>query len=120
MFFGNAVGKIYQLDVEGEESVESYWTTPKDDFGYPAYTKTTNKRGNVADLKVMNNDSIKVSTIVDGVLKEKTTLSDATGHITYRIKDKKFKDIQLKFSSNKPFGLFSCTLQGFVAGYLKK
>lgn len=120
LFFGNAVGKIYQLDVEGEESVESYWTTPKDDFGYPAYTKTTNKRGNVADLKVMNNDSIKVSTIVDGVLKEKTILSDATGHITYRIKDKKFKDIQLKFSSNKPFGLFSCTLQGFVAGYLKK
>ena len=82
--------------------------------------KTTNKRGNVADLKPMENDTIKVSTIVDGVEKEKMILNDEKGYITYRIKDKKFKDIQLKFSSNKPFGLFSATLQGFVAGYIKR
>ena len=68
----------------------------------------------------MNNDAIKVSTIVDGDVREKNTYADTKGYIAYRIKDKKFKEIQLKFSSDKPFGLFSCTLQGFVAGYIKR
>ena len=122
LYLGNKDGQLFILDgtTDNEEDILSYWTTPKDDFGYPSYTKTTNKRGNVADLKVMNNDEIHVDTIVDGKLKEKTTLADKKGYIAYRIKDKKFKDIQIKFSSNKPFGLFSCTLQGFVAGYIKR
>ena len=122
LYLGNDKGEIYSfggLDDNGED-ISSYWTTPKDDFGYPSYTKTTNKRGNVADLKIMNNDEIHVDTIVDNVLKEKSVFGDSKGYIAYRIKDKKFKDIQLKFSSNKPFGLFSCTLQGFIAGYIKK
>ena len=122
LYLGNSTGQLFKLVGTTDNGVDilSYWTTYKDDFGYPSYTKTTNKRGNVADLKPMENNAIKVSTIVDGVEKEKTTLSDEKGYITYRIKDKKFKDIQLKFSSNKPFGLFSATLQGFVAGYIKR
>ena len=96
------------------------WTTPKDDFGYKAYTKTTNKRGNVIYLKNKNNNNIKIDTIVDGILKEKTVISDTNGNAAFRIKDKKFKEIQLKISSKQPFGLFSCTMQGFVAGYIKK
>ncbi len=68
----------------------------------------------------MGNDNIKIDTIVDSITKEKTTLSDKNEIVPFRIKDKKFKEIQVKFSSNKPFGLFSCTMQGFVAGYIKK
>ena len=122
LFLGNENGNLFILEgiTDNGNDINSYWTTPKDDFGYQSYTKTTNKRGNVADFKIMNNDNIKISTIVDGKLKEKAILSDLKGYAPYRIKDKKFKDIQLKFSSNKPFGLFSCTLQGFVAGYIKK
>ena len=122
LFLGNASGQLFKLSgtTDNGEDIESYWTTYKDDFGYPSYTKTTNKRGNVAELKPMENDNIIVSTIVDGTEKEKAILSDEKGYIAYRIKDKKFKDIQLKFSSNKPFGLFSATLQGFVAGYIKR
>ena len=121
LFLGNEMGELYILDSSYlEEKVMSYWTTKADDFGFAGYTKTTNKRGNVAYLKRMNNDSIKIDTIVDGVLKEKMTLSDSKGYIAYRIKDKKFKKIQLKFSSDKPFGLFSCTMQGFIAGYIKR
>ena len=122
LFLGNATGQLFMLEgtTDNGANIESYWTTYKDDFGYPSYTKTTNKRGNVVDLKAMNNDNIKVDTIVDGVLKEKTTVSDSKGYAPYRIKDKKFKEIQLKFSSNQPFGLFSATLQGFVAGYIKR
>lgn len=120
LFLGNANGELYILDNNGAEVVSSHWCTKADDFGYPSYTKTTNKRGNVAYLKKMNNDAIKVDTIVDGILKTKMTLSDENGYIAYRIKDKKFKKIQLKFSSDEPFGLFSCTMQGFVAGYIKR
>ena len=120
LFFGNTAGKLYKFAANPDEIVDSCWTTYKDDFGFEAYIKTTNKRGGVATLKPMNNDSIKVSTIVDGELREKNTYADTKGYIAYRIKDKKFKNIQLKFSSSKPFGLFSCTLQGFVAGYIKR
>ena len=122
LFLGNEKGELYLLEgtTDNEADINSYWTTPKDDFGYPSYTKTTNKRGNVADLKIMDNDNIHIDTIVDNKLKEKNVFKDEKGYIAYRIKDKKFKDIQLKFSSNKPFGLFSCTLQGFVAGYIKR
>jgi hypothetical protein len=122
LYLANARGEIYILEgtTDNNSDINSYWTTKKDDFDYPSYTKTTNKRGNVANLKVMGNDEIHVDTIVDGVLKEKNTFSDTKGYIAYRIKDKKFKEIQIKFSSNKPFGLFSCTIQGFVAGYIKR
>ena len=122
LYLGNTTGQLFVLEgtTDNGTNIESYWTTYKDDFGYPSYTKTTNKRGNVVDLKIMNNKNIKVDTIVDGVLKEKTIVSDSKGYAPYRIKDKKFKEIQLKFSSDKPFGLFSATLQGFVAGYIKR
>lgn len=122
LYLGNNSGQLFKLDgiTDNGTNINSYWTTKKEDFDYPSYTKTTNKRGNTADLKKMNNDNIHVDTIVDGVLKEKNIFNDTKGYIAYRIKDKKFKQIQIKFSSNKPFGLFSCTLQGFIAGYIKR
>lgn len=122
LYLGNSTGDLFELKgtTDNEVNINSYWTTPKDDFGYPSYSKTTNKKGNTADVKIMNNDSIHVDTIVDGILKEKRVLSDKKGYIAYKIKDKKFKNIQIKFSSNKPFGLYSCTMQGFIAGYIKR
>lgn len=122
LYLGNSAGDLFELKgtTDNEVNINSYWTTPKDDFGYPSYSKTTNKKGNTADVKIMNNDSIHIDTIVDGILKEKRVLSDKKGYIAYKIKDKKFKNIQIKFSSNKPFGLYSCTMQGFIAGYIKR
>lgn len=122
LYLGNSAGNLFELKgtTDNEVNINSYWTTPKDDFGYPSYSKTTNKKGNTADVKIMNNDSIHVDTIVDGILKEKRVLSDKKGYIAYKIKDKKFKNIQIKFSSNKPFGLYSCTMQAFIAGYIKR
>lgn len=122
LYLGNASGNIYKLSgtTDNGTDITSIWTTAKDDFGYPGYTKTTNKRGNVANLSIKNNDSIHIDTIVDGTLKEKSVFNDSKGYVPFRIKDKKFKEIQIKISSNKPFGLFLITLQGFIAGYIKK
>lgn len=120
LYLGNEDGDIYIFTDNKDTELFSCWTTYKDDFGYPAYLKTTNKRGGVATLKPMNNDEIYISTIANNTEKDKGVFTDSKGYIAYRIKDKKFKDIQIKISSNKPFGLFSCTLQGFVAGYIKR
>ena len=82
---------------------------------------TMKYKGIIFDLDGTIIDTVEdLNDSVNGVLKEKKIFNDSKGYIAYRIKDKKFKDIQIKFSSNKPFGLFSCTLQGFVAGYIKR
>lgn len=122
LYLGNSDGELFKLNGTKDKDVNiySYWTTRKDDFNCPSYLKTTNKRGNVVRVKKMNNNVIKLDTIVDDILKEKKVYDDTKGTFAFRIKDKKFKEIQIKISSNKPFGLFSCTLQGFVAGYVKR
>ena len=100
--------------------IQSKWTTPKDTLGYDSYRKITNKRGGTASVKTMNNDSITLKTKTE--LRNNTigTYDDTKGYIVYRIKEKKFKWIQLEFSSTKPFGLFSCTLETFIGGYVKR
>lgn len=122
LFLGNKEGDLYKLEGVDDNGTDitSYWTTAKDNFGYLGYTKTTNKRGNIVYFNKKDNNEIKVSTITDGVEKEKMVVTDIKGYAPFRIKDKKFTQIQLKFSSNKPFGIVSCTLQGFVAGYIKR
>lgn len=122
LYLANASGKLFKLTGTKDvaEDISSYWTTKPDDYNYPGYTKTTNKRGNVVYFKKMSNDNVQLSTIVDGTAKNKSVLSDAADVVPFRIKDKKFKKIQIKLSSNKPFGIFSISTQAFVAGYVKK
>ena len=100
--------------------IQSKWTTIKDTFEYDSYRKITNKRGGTADVKIMNNDAITLKTKTE--IRDNTigTYSDTKGYIVYRVKEKKFKWIQLEFSSNKPFGLFSCTIEAFIGGYVKR
>ena len=138
LYLANSDGKIYilegttdtvpVLDPEEEEptyietpvGIFSKWTTTKDTFKYDSYRKITNKRGGTADVKIMNNNSIQLKTITEIRTNEIGTYSDSKGYIVYRVKEKKFKWLQLEFSSNAPFGLFSCTLEAFIAGYVKR
>lgn len=109
--------KIYKLTkIDGELS--SYWTTKHDDFKYPEYQKTTNKRGGTAEA---SGEAIKVEVRTDNNdFEEIGTYDNTKGYIVYRIKKKKWKRLQMKFSSNKPFGLDSYTLESFVGGYIKR
>lgn len=96
----------------------SYWTTPYDEFNYPQYQKTTNKRGSVTDMKGTN---ITISTKIDNNdFEEITTHENITSYVVNRIKKKKWKGIQLKFSSYKPFELYSSTLEAYIGGYIKR
>ena len=118
--------KVY-LDEEGLKSDAeliyfvsplSYWTTPEDEFNYPQYQKTTNKRGCVID---MEGNEVTVSARIDNKEFEViNTYTNVKGYVVSRIKKKKWKSIQLKFSSNTPFNLYSNTLEAYVGGYVKR
>lgn len=111
-------GKIYTLTKKGELELDSYWTTYEDEFGYPHYQKTTNKKGCVID---MTGSELSVYAKIDNkdyelIDKYKNT----KGYVVVRIKKKKWKSIQLKFSSNKHFELYSSTLEAYVGSYVKR
>lgn len=123
LYLGNENGDLFELDGEtdNELQVESSWTTAKDNFGTDNYIKTTNKKGMSVDLMKKNNNNISIFLIGDD--NETLITNDATdskGYYVFKAKIKKFKDLQVKFTSNRPFGIYSCTLQGFISGYLKK
>lgn len=118
LYLGTADG-IYKLtNTSDTREVNSYWTTPEDEFKYPQYQKTTNKRGCVID---MMGEEVKVSVKTDNKeFDDINTYTNIKGYVVSRIKKKKWKSIQLKFSSNKPFGLFSSTLEAYVGSYVKR
>lgn len=114
LYIGTEDG-VYELtDYEG--AVESYWVTPKDRFKHPNRTKTTNKRGSVAEA--FGDVSLFVKT-EDSEYEKVGEHKGVQDCFVNRIKKKKFKDIQLKFHSNTRFSLESVTLECFLGGYIK-
>lgn len=111
--------EIYSLtDTSPERAIESYWTTPKDKFNTPQKTKTTNKRGCVVE----GHGDIKVYAKTEGMDEwdEVGGWTDVEDYIAPRIKQKKFKDLQLKFESKTSFKLESVTIEAVVGGYIKR
>ena len=110
---------VYGLNnFDENREVESYWTTIKDEFNYPQYQKTTNKKGCVVDMegediniyvRTDNNDFVKIK-----------EYDNTKGYVVPRIKKKKWKSIQLMFYSDKPFILYSSTLESYIGSYLKR
>ncbi len=109
---------IYTLTNFGERTLNSYWTTPEDEFNYPQYQKTTNKRGCVLDMEGTN-VSVAVRTN-DSNFETIGTYTTNKSYVVSRIKRKKWKAIQLKISSTNPFKLYSGTLESYVGGYIKR
>ena len=118
LYLGTNEG-IYKLTNDlGTREVESYYTTPFDDFKYRQYQKTTNKKGAVAEAKGVE---IKLYAKTNNTNWELIdTFTNITDAFVYRLKRKKFKDIQLKFYSTKSFSLNSATLECFIGGYIKR
>lgn len=108
--------KIYTL-TKTDTNINSYWTTLEDEFGYPQYQKTTNKKGCVVDIEGDVTLSIKTDNNNFETIK---SFKNTKGYVVNTKKKKKWKSIQMKFSSNKPFSLYSSTLEAFVGGYIKR
>jgi hypothetical protein len=115
LYLGTEDG-IYTM-TDTESPLESYWTTPIDKFENPNLQKTSNKRGCVVEAT----GDIKVSVKTNKTEWEEVGVyENITDYFTSRIKRKKFKDLQLKFSSDTRFSLETATLECFVGGYIKR
>ena len=115
LYLGSEDGLYTLTDLESD--VESYWTTPIDKFKHPSYQKTSNKRGCTVEAA----GDISVYAKTDKTAWEHIgDYENVTDYFVSRVKRKKFKDIQLKFSSQKRFSLESATLECFIGGYIKR
>ena len=145
LYIGAEDGSIFIVEGTNDngEIIESYWTTPMDNFEYGNKYKTTNKRGGVAKIKTIPNGKVKVAertnkNTVDKFIKEYASggfdfsnidfenfefSTDVTSNIVYKIKEKKWVELQLKFYSDeldKPFGIYDSIIEAFVGGYVKR
>ncbi len=145
LYFGDIHGNIYVLDGTNDlgEAIESYWTIPRDDFGYTNHLKKINKRGAILKLKNVQNGKVKIAGKTNKAqfwtfIKESSTngfdfnsinFSNFTFnngenfYVVFRFKRKKIIDVALKVYSDeldKPFGLQSITLEAFLGGYVKR
>lgn len=145
LFFGTENGTISKF-VDGIYNdngrvIYSQWQTPSDSFGSENHVKTTNKRGGIANLKTIPGSICKLKEITNKLKEKEITRFNASGfsyakfsyidfsyntsekaYMKYKIKEKKWTHISLIFYSDekdKPFGLFSATLEAFVGGYVK-
>ena len=145
LYIGASDGSIFIAEGtnDNQETILSYWTTPMDNFGFENQLKTTNKRGGIAKVKTIPNGLIKVARRTDKSPDYKfTTQKSANGfnfnyinfanfsfvttdklRLLYKIKEKKIVELSLKFYSDekdKPFGIYSATIEAFAGGYVKK
>lgn len=145
LYIGAEDGSIFIVEGTNDngEIIESYWTTPMDNFEYGNKYKTTNKRGGVAKIKTIPNGKVKVAertnkSQIDKFIKEYASggfdfsnidfenfefSTDVTSNIVYKIKEKKFIELQLKFYSDeldKPFGIYDAIIEAFEGGYVKR
>ena len=107
---------LYSFTKEG--NVECYWTTPMDTFGYGNYQKITNKRGCIIECEGNSIDvSVKTNKDTMTLIKNFTNVID---YIVARIKRKKFKDMQIKVSSDEKMKLESIMIESYVGAYVKR
>lgn len=117
LYLGTAEGIYTLTNVSNEREINSHWTTLEDEFGYPQYAKTTNKKGCVLDLEGEITISARTNSSSFEVI---DTYENSSDYAVCKIKRKKWKSIQLKFNSTKPFRIYSATLEAFVGGYIKR
>lgn len=115
LYLGTADG-VYTL-TDLTSPVISYWTTPIDRFGNPQFLKTTNKKGCVCEASGDLKLSVKTNKTEWEQVGQYNSVSD---YFVGRIKKKKFKDIQIKFSSDTRFCIETATLECYVGGYIKR
>jgi hypothetical protein len=113
-----APGGVYELSGEPSVEVQSYWITPRENFGAANKVKTTNKRGGILNAA----GYLELYARADGgewTLIDKGTVYD---RLIIKAKLKKFGEVQFKVLSQARAGftLDSLTIEGFVGGYIKK
>ena len=108
---------VYKLDET--VPVASHWVTALDKFGQPGRWKTLDGRNAVAEGQ---GKDLHISIKADGESRWNTAavLDRVTDGALFRPKKKKFKDLQLQFSSAEGFSLEMVTLEVQTGGPVKR
>lgn len=144
LYFATDKGNIGIFDGTNDNgnTIYSCWTMPHDVFGNENHLKTTNKRGGLAKIKTIPNGQVKVSVSTNKKDENLVTTYSATGfdfsnidfsnfafttknnsYVVYKIKQKKFVELSLKFFSDeldKPFGLYDAVIEAYQGSYIKR
>ena len=116
--------EIYTLtDISEDREVTAHWSTMADEFNYPHLYKISNKKAYVVDG---TGTQIKLSIKKD--YKEYTDIGTFTTkrknieqyYFKAKVKAKKFKSLQYKFSSTRPFSLVSFTAEAYLGSVVKR
>ena len=116
--------EIYTLtDTSEDRQVTAHWTTMADEFGYPHLYKISNKKAYVIDA---TGTAIKMEIKKD--YNEYTAIGTFTTknkniekyYFKAKVKAKKFKSLQQKFSSTRPFSLVSFTSEAYLGSVVKR
>lgn len=113
------VSGIYTLTNNNDDrELQSYWTTKLDDYDYPQMLKTTNKRGFKSDV---SGSSVTIEVKTDNNNFETLgTYTNTKGYIVAKLKRKKWNKIQLRFGSDRPFGIYEIVLESYIGAYVKR
>ena len=117
LWMGTQNGLYSLTDFSDSREVNCHWMTSYDEFNYPQYQKITNKRGSVLDCEGDIEVWAKVDEQDETLIK---TFEDKTLYGVNKIKKKKWKGIQLDFRSTTNMKLYSCTLESYIGGYIKR
>ena len=116
--------EIYTLtDTSEDREVNSYWTTTADEFGCPHLYKISNKKAYVVDgtgtqIKMEIKKDYNEYTVI-GTFSTKNKNTEKY-YFKPKVKAKKFKSLQQKFSSTKPFSLVSFTAEAYLGSVVKR
>ena len=116
--------EIYTLtDTSEDREVNSYWTTTADEFGCPHLYKISNKKAYVVDgtgtqIKMEIKKDYNEYTVI-GTFSTKNKNTEKY-YFKPKVKAKKFKSLQQKFSSTKPFSLVSFTAEDYLGSVVKR
>lgn len=116
--------QIFTLtNTSDNRGVEAHWATMADEFGYPQLYKISNKKAYVIDgtgtqikmeIKKDYNEYTPIGTFTTKIKNIEKYYFKA------KVKAKKFKSLQYKFSSNKPFSLVSFTAEAYLGSVVKR
>ena len=116
--------EIFTLtDTSEDREILAHWTTMADEFGYPHLYKISNKKAYVIDG---TGTQIKMEIKKDyNEYTEIGTFSTKNKNIEKyyfkaKVKAKKFKSLQQKFSSTRPFSLVSFTSEAYLGSVVKR
>lgn len=116
--------EIYTLtDTSEDRVVSAYWTTMADEFGYPHLYKISNKKAYTVDgtgtaIKMEIKKDYKEYTEVGTYSTKNKNIEKY--YFKAKVKAKKFKSLQQKFSSTRPFSLVSFTSEAYLGSVVKR